>query len=252
MVQQITLTAALDPKDFLEPGWFLPPGHKLATFTTQFRADGQRALPLVMKLRCSAGDRTPMHRYPPYQYKPDFCAHHRHQEVRVASVVEREVVLRFPANYTQQCVPKAERVGDRYWDVRKTLLGSLPVGPHGVCHRSAGGQASWDEGLARKLTGLVSVKGEDLLVQAPSEHLVKYHRLRNSIPARLWKWKEIPGWRWEGEPEHINSLELRATCTTVRWLIQKQRCWNSRFLHLTDSLVVLHALSRGRSSSRRL
>ena len=32
-VQQITLTAALDPKDFLEPRWFLPPGHKLATFT---------------------------------------------------------------------------------------------------------------------------------------------------------------------------------------------------------------------------
>lgn len=63
----------------------------------------------VLELRCSAGDRTPMHRYTPYQYKPEFCAHHRHQEV--ASVVEREVVLGFPANYTQQCVPKAERVG---------------------------------------------------------------------------------------------------------------------------------------------
>ena len=63
--------------------------------------------------------------------------------------------------------------------------------------------------------------------------------------------KKLPGGAGR-EPEHINSLELRATCTTVRWLIQKQRCWNSRFLHLTDSLVVLHALSRGRSSSRRL
>eukprot|EP00435_Cladocopium_sp_Y103_P035832 s933_g9.t1 len=109
-----------------------------------------------------------------------------------------------------------------------------------------------DNGLTRRLAGLVSVKGEDLLLQAPSEQVVKYHRLRSSIPAKLWKWTDIAGWRWRGDSEHINSLELRATFTTVRWLIQKKRCFNCRFLHLTDSLVVLHALSRGRSSSRRL
>lgn len=35
--------------------------------------------------------------------------------------------------------------------------------------------------LARKLTGLVSGKGEDLLLQAPSEDVQRYHRLRASI-----------------------------------------------------------------------
>ena len=83
-----------------------------------------------------------------------------------------------------------------------------------------------DTGLARKLTGLVSMKGEDLLLQAPTDQLVKYHGLRTSIPARLWKWKEIAGWQWKGPPEHINSLELRATFTTVRWLVQKQKRGN--------------------------
>ena len=98
----------------------------------------------------------------------------------------------------------------------------------------------------------MSVKGEDLLLQAPSEQLVKFHRLRSSIPSKLWKWKEIAGWRWKGDVEHINALEMRATLTTIRCLVQKRRCYSCRFIHLTDSLVVLHSLSWGRSSSRRL
>ena len=198
----------------------------------------------------------------------------------------------FPAHYTQQCVPKAQRVGQAYEDIRKTLLGnswSVPVvacllkglfeqlgiipriSIQDLVSRASPGSGSSlqsvlqrppicrevpavyeDEGLTRKLAGLVSVKGEDLLLQAPSEQLVKFHRLRSSIPSKLWKWKEIAGWRWKGDAEHINALEMRATLTTVRWLLQKRRCYSCRFIHLTDSLVVLHSLSRGRSSSRRL
>ena len=108
------------------------------------------------------------------------------------------------------------------------------------------------EPLVPKLANLISVKGEDILVSAPSSQLVKFQRLRTSVPARLWKWKVVSGWTWKGDKEHINSLELRSVLTTLKWRIQHKRLVGSRFLHLVDSLVVLHALSRGRSSSRKL
>lgn len=121
--------------------------------------------------------------------------------------------------------------------------------PLGACPRTnQGGELA----LVRKLGGLVSVKGEDLLLQAPTENLVKFHRLRASVPGRLWKWRTVCGWQWQSHTDHINVLEMRAVLTSVKWRVLKGKLANRRFLHLTDSLVCLHALSRGRSSSRKL
>ena len=106
--------------------------------------------------------------------------------------------------------------------------------------------------LVHKLGGLVSVKGEDLLLQNPTEHLVKFHRLRASVPGKLWKWKTVCGWQWATHNDHINVLEMRAIFTGIKWRVLKGRAHQQRFLHLTDSLVCLHALSRGRTSSRKL
>ena len=106
--------------------------------------------------------------------------------------------------------------------------------------------------LVGKLLGIASIKGEDLLLQAASEQTVKFHRLRASIPSTLWKWKEIAGWQWKGSAEHINCLEMRAVLSTLKWWTKKRKLRSSRILHLVDSLVVLHALSRGRTSSRKL
>jgi len=110
-----------------------------------------------------------------------------------------------------------------------------------------------DQGnMVQKLSNLISIKGEDVLLTTPSSQLCKYHRLRATIPARLWKWRVVSGWRWTGSKEHINSLELRAVLTTLKWRLAHKGQVGKRFLHLVDSLVVLHALSRGRSSSRKL
>jgi len=103
--------------------------------------------------------------------------------------------------------------------------------------------------LVKKLTGVVSIKGEDSMLNAPSDVQSKHQRLRASIPSRLWRWRTICGWRWKGAPEHINCLELRAVLTTLRWRFEKRLQVR---VNLVDSLVVLHALSRGRSSSRKL
>ena len=195
----------------------------------------------------------------------------------------------FPARYTEQCVRKQDRKQAWVDDLRKTLLGNSWAVPVVVCLlkqlferlglirplsiqelvnrlRPGGGTSlqsilqrppvkretpmvAPEDGLARRLAGLVSIKGEDLLLLAPLEHLEKYHRLRASIPSKLWKWREVTGWAWKGTQEHISQLELRAVLTTIKYLVVKRKLYNCRMVHLTDSLLVLHALSRGRSSS---
>ena len=101
-----------------------------------------------------------------------------------------------------------------------------------------------EERLVAKCLGLASTKGEDLLVHAASDPAPRYFRLRASVPGRLWQWREISGWRWKLAGEHINLLELRAIFTSVKWKVSRSKKLGVRFLHLTDSLVCLHALTR--------
>ena len=106
--------------------------------------------------------------------------------------------------------------------------------------------------LATKLGNLISMKGDDILLTTPSSQMARHHRLRASVPSALWRWKVVTGWQWRLGKEHINSLELRAILTSLRWRMEHKGHYNLRFIHLTDSLVCLHCLTRGRSSSRKL
>ena len=106
--------------------------------------------------------------------------------------------------------------------------------------------------LAKKFLNHVSLKGEDILVHSSVEEQLKFHRLRASIPSQCWRWLTVAGWGWKGDPEHINCLELRAILTSVRWWIEKRKVTRAKFIHLTDSLVCMHSLARGRTSSRKL
>ena len=108
------------------------------------------------------------------------------------------------------------------------------------------------EVLVKKLCGVFSLNGEDLLVQHHTDVPVRFHRLRLCLPSRLWRWSAVCGWKWSDSSEHINVLELRAALTSIRWRIERLYQMDIRCLHLVDSLVVLHALSRGRSSSRKM
>lgn len=99
-----------------------------------------------------------------------------------------------------------------------------------------------ESSLVSKLCSLISVKGEDVLLTTPSSQMARYHRLRASVPSKLWHWKIVTGWAWRGGKEHINSLELRAILTALKWRIVHKGVTNKRFLHLTDSLVSLHCL----------
>lgn len=106
--------------------------------------------------------------------------------------------------------------------------------------------------LAFRLGNLISVKGEDIMLTTPTSQMVKYHRLRATVPAKCWRWKVVAGWRWTKVGDHINCLELRAILTTMKWRLEHAGHRQTRLIHLTDSLVCLHALTRGRTSSRKL
>ena len=213
-------------------------------------------------------------------------------EFRLPSVMEREAMLGFPVHYTKQCLPKNQHDSTAHRDTRLSLLGntwSVPViswllsylfttlgfleeiSPQQLVDRLAPGQGLSLQSillrpplqhgtksfppskvLTKKLCSLVSLKGEDLLVQSQTEAPVRFQRLRSSIPSKLWRWKIIAGWQWTGQAEHINVLELRSVLTSIKWRAEQQKQLDHRCIHLVDSLVCLHALTRGRSSSRKM
>ena len=233
-----------------------------------------------------------LHRFPPYQYKDCHCVRQGDGRLRPPSTAEREAILGFPIGYTQRCVIKAEQGTARHNDIRLTLLGnswSIPVicwllaqllsflglieklTLQEIIDRVTPGKGEFLQGLllrppfkfknntfspssllVRKLGSLTSIKGEDLLLQSRTETPVKFHRLRSSIPSKLWRWRTVAGWQWRGQGDHINVLEMRAVLTSIKWRAEQLQQLNIRSLHLVDSLVVLHALTRGRSSSRKL
>eukprot|EP00435_Cladocopium_sp_Y103_P029073 s976_g7.t1 len=233
-----------------------------------------------------------LHRFPPYQYKDENCLRSSRRVFRTPNVAEREAILGFPVGFTRQCLSKAQHNTIEHVDCRLTLLGnswSIPVvawllsslfhrlgfmdaiNIQEIVARLAPGQSSTLQGmllrppmtwststapcsdlLVQKICGLVSLKGEDVLLQHHTDVPVRYHRLRMSLPAKLWRWRTVSGWRWKDTSEHINVLELRAVLTAIKWRVERLGQTDLRCLHMVDSLVVLHALSRGRSSSRKM
>ena len=292
---EVQLKAEFQVKNFLEHGCYRTSDQALPTFTTSRPSEHPLRRPAGIKqckeheLKRWADD---LHRFPPYQYRDENCITTPSGEVRPPSIVEREAMMGFPANYTKQCMSKRFQNTDSHRDSRLTLLGNSwsvpviawllsclfqllgvlnPLSLQGIVNRLVPGGGvqlaslllrpplghstktlKSSSLLVKKLCGLVSLKGEDILLQSGSDPPVKYHRLRHSIPARLWRWRVVSGWKWTGDPEHINVLELRSVLTTVRWRVEQLRQFDLRCIHLVDSLVVLHSLTRGRSSSRKM
>lgn len=95
------------------------------------------------------------------------------------------------------------------------------------------------EALVRKLLNLVSIKGEDILLSAQSEETLKFHRLRASLPKPL----AVAHGVWM----EMERLQRTYQCSRVEGSALRRR-----MVHLTDSLVCLYTLTRGRTSSRKL
>eukprot|EP00435_Cladocopium_sp_Y103_P017447 s824_g4.t1 len=287
----VSLSATLDCSRFVQQGWDKVENSPFPTFTTSRPRSTPGYKPAGIQ-QVSPSERKRWEedsfRFPPYQYQDKHCLQNRKGEKRLPSIQEREVIMGFPKDYTQNCFKKNEQSSQQHVDARLTLVGNswnvtvvawllsqlgairglnpsftvqelvertspgctkdlatylhrLPL--HSTKKKSSHAEAKL---LVSKLLTLVSMKGEDICLQTASDDLVKFHRLRASIPAKLWRWKTIAGWRWTGAKEHINVLEMRAVLTALRWRLERHHKLQVKFVHLVDSLVVLHALSRGR------
>ena len=70
--------------------------------------------------------------------------------------------------------------------------------------------------------------------------------LDHRLTGHRWRTIVSSAWRW---PEHINILEARALLTGIRWTVSSPSGFRCRLFSLCDSLVVVHAARKGRSSS---
>eukprot|EP00435_Cladocopium_sp_Y103_P045195 s780_g12.t3 len=74
---------------------------------------------------------------------------------------------------------------------------------------------------------------------------------RTGVDPRRWLWRTAQSYRWT-KREHINLLELRAVLRCLEWRSRSSSFHTCRFMHLSDSQIVLAVLTKGRSSSRRV
>ena len=72
-----------------------------------------------------------------------------------------------------------------------------------------------------------------------------------SLRAGWWKWRILFATKWRYSA-HINYLEMRVILQTIRWRARHGDGFNSRWLHLADSMVSNYVLSKGRTSSKLL
>ena len=104
--------------------------------------------------------------------------------------------------------------------------------------------------MVKELVRRQTHKGREVRRFGPYEH--PGFLPRSSIDPGWWHWRRVFGAPWKDATEHINALELRALMAAVQWRLRVPANVHSKGLHISDSYVVLGAVSRGRSSSRRL
>eukprot|EP00435_Cladocopium_sp_Y103_P053819 s178_g17.t1 len=78
--------------------------------------------------------------------------------------------------------------------------------------------------LVTKLCTMVSLKGEDLLLQSATEDVTRYHRLRASIPARLWAWKTVASLTKAGKRQGAAESVTIHSADVCRRLFQWKSC----------------------------
>lgn len=102
----------------------------------------------------------------------------------------------------------------------------------------------------RSLLAQMGYRGTDMRAyikltdEAEESHEVPY-------PALRWEWKTIMAFPWKQEA-HINELELCAVVASVKHRGRSVHKFHKRWFQILDSMVSRGALSKGRSSSKRL
>ena len=108
-----------------------------------------------------------------------------------------------------------------------------------------GQEAAHLEALMRQ----VGLRGTDIRLSIPSDETDR--ETVAPYPAFRWLWKTVMAYKWSHE-QHINVLEVTAVLTEFRRRLRHPGAMRHRFFNVVDSMVTYFALTKGRSSSKRL
>eukprot|EP00971_Amphidinium_carterae_P030238 594946-Amphidinium_carterae.1 len=100
--------------------------------------------------------------------------------------------------------------------------------------------------LVRRLLLQLTHRGTD--IRTLRKRLVS-SQVPMQIGCWMWQWSAGFGHAWRHTGDHINILEARALVQGVRARLRRSSEQGCRWLHLVDSLVVMGAVSKGRSSA---
>ena len=95
----------------------------------------------------------------------------------------------------------------------------------------------------------VCLRGTDIKLMSTPES--GSQSVMSPYPAFKWAWKVRLSFAWRQE-QHINVLEVSAFLVEFRRRTRQVHQLGTRFFNVTDSQVMFHCLSKGRSSSPRL
>ena len=101
----------------------------------------------------------------------------------------------------------------------------------------------------RNLLRHVCLRGSDIKIMCSSED--GSQSMMAPYPAFAWEWKTKLAFRWK-QHQHINVLEISAFLVEFRRRTREASSLRTRFFNVTDSQVMFHCLTKGRSSSPRL
>ena len=217
------------------------------------------------------------HRFPPYQYA--WCCGMIKKGVwRTPDVHERELIMGFKKDHTITIRTRRQTMEDEE-EALNARLSALGNSVHTGVVAFLLGKLLYDRGIVGALptTGVVAVTERANLMHAckvpemrmvcqllrhqshkgreirrPSQYGTPHCFPWESVEADWWLWKTIISGQWKHEAEHINVLELRAFLTGLSWRLRSKANLRTRAICLLDSQVVLGALAKGRSASRRM
>lgn len=118
-----------------------------------------------------------------------------------------------------------------------------------VCHLIEDMKPGQETAHLKSLIRQVATRGCDIKLETAKSE--SQPAIMSPYPAFLWHWKTILSYRWS-QPQHINVLEISAFLVELRRRTRVTSLLHQKFVNITDSRVMFHVLTKGRSSSERL
>ncbi len=273
-----------DTASWIRPGWRLvSKGVTFPTFMKSIKRFQPPPSPAGLS-RCDQGTigrwQSDEFRFPPYQYALKFLLVNAEGQLRYLEAQERELLLGLGLDATKFCFSASASKSHPidFWDKRLSLLGDTfamlsfgwlagqlarpwidPISPQHLINRfglapGASLHPQSEAPLNRDLRyGIPIRESSDSLLVGHISRFVSHNGSDVSLALGIpwWDWKILFSSKRKFS-DHINSLEMRMILQAAHWRCRGTEHFNTRWLHLADSMVCNYILSKGRTSSKLL